>query len=93
MHKTTQTTAKPRKAKPGPDPQRLQRVRDRFSDAGITVRGWAKANGFHYMTVMDVLHGRRAGHHGEAHRVAVALGLKKGRVVDVQQFNPAQEAA
>lgn len=71
----------------------LQRTREIFDQAGITIAGWAKANGFAYMTVIDVLNGRRAGHHGEAHRVALALGLKKGRVVDVALFNPATAVA
>ncbi len=93
MLMTQPTTPKGRVRRPGPEQQQLIRVRGQFDEAGITITGWAKANGFAYMTVMDVLHGRRAGHHGEAHRVAVALGLKKGRVVDVKLFKPAQVAA
>lgn len=93
MQNTRATTPKGRPARPAPDPAHLAKVRTQFEEAGITVSGWAKANGFARMTVMDVLHGRRAGHHGEAHRVAVALGLKRGRVVDVKLFKPAQVAA
>ena len=79
-------TPKGRPARPALDPKRLAGVRAQFDEAGITVSSWAKANDFSRLTVMDVLLGRRAGHHGEAHRVAVALGLKHGRVVDVKLF-------
>lgn len=82
-----------RKPRPGPDKRLLQRTRASFDSAGITLADWAKANHFAYMTVVDLLNGRRAGHHGEAHRVAVALGLKRGQVVDVALFNPAAAAA
>lgn len=81
------------KPRPGPDKATLDRVRAEFGESGITVASWAKANGFARMTVVDVLLGRRAGHHGEAHRVCVALGLKKGRVANVANFKPKQVAA
>lgn len=82
-----------RKPAPGPDQKSRDRVRAAFTEAGVTLTGWAKANGFDRQTVADVLLGRRSGHHGEAHRVAVALGLKKGRVVqDPALFNPAAAA-
>ena len=77
-----------RKPQPAPGEAVLARVRQRFVDAGVTIRGWAKAQGFHYSTVIDVMNGRRAGHHGEAHRVAVALGLKHGLVTDAASFDP-----
>ena len=90
-----QTTPKRRgpKPRPGPDQAALDRVRAEFCESGITLASWAKANGFARMTVVDVLLGRRAGHHGEAHRVCVALGLKKGRVANVASFKSAQVAA
>ena len=68
-------------------------VQKEFRDAGISVSAWARANGFDRMTVVDVLRGHRAGHYGEAHRVAVALGLKAGTVVNVKNFKPAKVAA
>ena len=63
-----------------------QQIQAEFRAAGITLAEWARANGFSRMTVVDVLRGHRAGKYGEAHRVAVALGLKQGQVVDVQNF-------
>lgn len=84
------TVPRGRKPVAGPDKAVRDRVRAAFVEAGVTITGWAQANSFDRQTVVDVLHGRRAGHHGEAHRVAVALGLKKGRVLkDVALFNPA----
>lgn len=67
----------------------LERVRQQFEAAGISVAAWARANHFKRMTVVDILRGRSTGLRGEAHRVAVALGLKQGVVVDVAAFNPA----
>ena len=93
MPKTAMNTTDRRAHRPAPDKAALERVRSEFAEAGITITGWARTNGFARQTVVDVLLGRRAGHHGEAHRVAVALGLKKGRVADVKRFKPAQVAA
>lgn len=60
---------------------------------GLTTKAWAEAHGFKRETVMDLLLGRRAGHYGEAHRAAVALGLKAGRAtVDPAGFKPARHA-
>lgn len=63
-----------------------------FKAAGVTVAEWARTNGFHRMTVVEVLRGTRKGLYGEAHRCAVALGLKEGVVQDVAQFKPAAPA-
>jgi gp16 family phage-associated protein len=43
---------------------------------GITVTDWAAKNGFNRYTVTDLLRGKRIGDRGEAHKAAVALGLK-----------------
>lgn len=60
-----------------------------FKSAGITFSEWARANGFHRMTVVDLLRGARQGLRGETHRCAVALGMKHGVVVEVAKFKPA----
>ena len=93
-HKTH--TAKPgrgRTARPGPDKKLLATARAEMQAAGITITEWAKANGFERATVVDVLLGRRAGHHGEAHRVAVALGLKSGEVAQAKGWRPSTAGA
>ncbi len=66
-----------------------EQVQADFKAAGITLSEWARANGFHRMTVVDLLRGARQGLRGETHRCAVALGLKEGVVVDVIKFKPA----
>jgi gp16 family phage-associated protein len=69
-----------------------EQVRAEFQAAGITLTDWARANGFHRMTVVDLLRGTRIGLRGETHRCAVALGLKNGVVVDVADFKPAPKS-
>lgn len=71
----------------------IKQVRAEFAAAGISLSEWARVHGFHRMTVVDVLRGTRKGLRGEAHRCAVALGLKHGHVVDVSNFKPAAPAA
>lgn len=69
-------------------PKTIEEVRNEFVRSGVSVTEWARANHFHRMTVVDVLRGRRQGLRGEAHKVAVALGIKQGDVVDVRKFKP-----
>jgi gp16 family phage-associated protein len=60
----------------------------RLREAGISIPQWAKANGFSTSTVKAVLYGHSKGLRGEAHRVAVALGIKAGVVVEAKGFTP-----
>lgn len=57
---------------------------------GVTVSGWARAHGFPPSVVFAVLSGRTRGRHGQAHRAAVALGLKETALVDEE--SPLAEA-
>jgi gp16 family phage-associated protein len=50
-------------------------VRD-FELRGETVTSWAQKHAFNAANVYAVLTGRTRGRWGEAHRIAVALGLK-----------------
>lgn len=61
-------------------------IRAEFRAAGISLSEWARTHGFNRMTVVDLLRGTRQGLRGEAHRAAIALGLKAGHVVDVKSF-------
>lgn len=54
-------------------------VRAEFLEAGISVTEWSRVNGFNRTTVVDLLQGRALGLRGQAHRAAVALGLKASR--------------
>lgn len=53
-----------------------QEVRAWFESHGVSVSEWAKTRGFPREIVYAVLSGRTKGHRGQAHQVAVALGIK-----------------
>lgn len=55
-----------------------QDVKEKFAREGKTFTSWARENGFEPGVVMRVVNGTNKGRYGEAHRAAVALGLKKG---------------
>ncbi|MCW5657416.1 MAG: DNA-binding protein [Burkholderiaceae bacterium] len=63
-----------------------EQVRAEFREAGVTVAEWSRLNGFKRDVVVAVLVGRLNGSYGESHRVAVALGLKRGYVADPRTF-------
>lgn len=69
-------------------PEDIARVRREMGEAGVSQSAWAKANGFTRQQVADVLTGRRLCLRGASHAVAVALGLKKGRIVKAANFKP-----
>jgi gp16 family phage-associated protein len=47
-----------------------------FELSGMTVTSWAQEHAFNPANVYAVLAGRTHGRRGEAHRIALALGLK-----------------
>ena len=44
---------------------------------GLSVRDWARANGFSEMLVYAVLSGKNKASRGESYKIAIAIGLKK----------------
>lgn len=60
--------------------ERCQQIKRHFEFRGASVADWARSHGFPPQAVYDVLNGRNMGRRGEAYRVAVALGLRKGVV-------------
>lgn len=56
-------------------------VRANFDAQGLVVTEWANAHGFKAEDVYLVLSGRTKGRRGQAHLIAVALGLKSTEVV------------
>lgn len=52
-----------------------------FTRKGISIRGWAIANGLVPSVVHSLLKGRLTGRIGESHKAAVKLGLKHGEIV------------
>ena len=53
-----------------------EQVKQRFRMAGKPVAEWARENGFRPHQVYRVLNGYERGDRGDAHRIAVKLGMK-----------------
>jgi len=56
---------------------KIAAVKARFEAEGVSIAEWARANGFSRTLVYRVLDGDMACRRGQAHKIAVALGLKK----------------
>lgn len=52
------------------------KVRSELLAKGQTIVQWAKQEGFPVRSVRAVIYGQNKGCHGQAHKIAVALGLK-----------------
>lgn len=61
----------PRKTALTPD-----QVRAHLRQSGRTLTQWAAEHGFRREAVYRVINGRDKAHYGQAHEIAVALGLK-----------------
>lgn len=53
-----------------------EQVKSRLRRQGVTVTAWAKSHGFPRGAVYRVLNGQYKAHYGQAHDIAVALGMK-----------------
>ena len=53
-----------------------EQARQWLRDNGMSVAAFARAHEFKRDTVADLVNGRSQGNYGEAHRAAVALGMK-----------------
>lgn len=51
-------------------------IKARFRSEGRTFSAWAREHGYTPHKVIRVLNGFDKGHYGQAHEIAVALGLK-----------------
>nr|MCP5016075.1 DNA-binding protein [Ketobacter sp.] len=51
-------------------------IREKFQADGITITQWANENGYKRHAVYRVLGGFDKAHYGQAHEIAVKLGLK-----------------
>lgn len=60
-------------------------ARSELERKGISISQWAAANGFSAQMVFEVLSGRKKGIRGQAHNIAVKLGIKDGEVIDSNQ--------
>ena len=61
--------------------EKLQQARDDLSRIGRTASDVARELGVSKLVVLGVLDGRFKGTRGDAHKVAVALGLKDGIII------------
>lgn len=70
-----------------------EEVKADFAKNGISIGSWATANGFARTHVYQVLGGRNKAQYGQAHVIAVALGLKDGLVgMTPETFQPVSAA-
>lgn len=53
-------------------------VKAEFNRTGKAVTAWAREHGYSPSLVFEVLRGRLKGRRGQAHEVAVLLGMKEG---------------
>jgi gp16 family phage-associated protein len=60
----------------------IETVRAEMTRRGETAAGWARKHAVSAETVRGVLLGRIKGRSGEAHKVAVLLGIKEGQIVE-----------
>ena len=58
-----------------------RQVKDELALNGVSIAQWATENGLSVFLVYELLAGRKKGLRGEAHRAAVLLGLKEGKIV------------
>lgn len=56
-------------------------ARRRFTETGVSIAHWAREHDFPLHLVYNVLAGRET-QRGMSHRIAVALGIKRGTVVN-----------
>ncbi len=63
------------------------KAREKFEMTGTSVSEWARARGFSAILVYQVLDGQRKCRRGQSHKIAVALGLKEGLVMDIDELS------
>ena len=68
-------------SKPAFVPKTAAQVKDEFKKHGISIAGWARANGYSTQLTFDILAGKRNPTRGQSHNIAVTLGLKDGHVM------------
>lgn len=56
---------------------KVQKAKDALRAKGITIKEWAEQNNYPVTCVRAVLNGHNKGNYGQAHEIAVALGIKR----------------
>ncbi len=60
-----------------------EQVKAELVSSGISIAAWARAHGFSQIAVHRVMSGKSKARRGNAHKIAVLLGLKSGTIVDL----------
>lgn len=68
------------------------RAKNLFEDSGISVAEWARLRGFSSGLVYQVLEVNRKCLRGQSHRIAIALGLKQGTAMDLDELSKRLES-
>ncbi|MGE4244234.1 DNA-binding protein [Ramlibacter sp.] len=63
-------------------------VREDLERDGISLKEWCRAHSVSYDIARGVIAGRIKAKRGQAHAIAVAFGMKAGRVIPASQFAP-----
>ncbi|WP_288392737.1 DNA-binding protein [uncultured Herbaspirillum sp.] len=58
-----------------------------FEISGTSVAEWARVKGFSVGLVYQVLEGKRKCMRGQSHQIAIALGLKRGECLAVDEIS------
>lgn len=59
-----------------------QEIRAEWLRKGLGQNEWARKHGFNPVTVSQVLNGKNNGSRGQGHKIAIALGIKDGEIVE-----------
>lgn len=62
-------------------------VKALFEETGTSVAEWARMRGFSTGLVYQVIEGNRKCLRGQSHRIAIALGLKKGKAMELNELS------
>lgn len=68
-------------------------VRAELQRAGLSLAEWARTHKVSYSLSYEVLRGRIKGHRGQAHDIAVLMGLKHGQLRRKARNRSAKAAA
>lgn len=69
-----------------------EEAREKLERSGTTVADWARAHKVDQDIAYRVLKGRLKGRSGEAHKIAVLLGIKEGEIVEKRPASSARKA-
>jgi gp16 family phage-associated protein len=67
--------------------RQVEETKNLIEQSGVSLSEWARANGFSTGLVYQVLAGKRKCMRGQSFRIAVALGIKGGAPLDVDQLS------